>query len=118
MKIKLIVLLLLFYSVSSYAQKKLNIFCRVALDGVLYFPKNLGMLLPDSLRATVLINPRKDYKIKSLDDVLLFMGANGWKITSYDHRLDMYTLNREIYLDESAWEIYLEKLKDIGNRPK
>ncbi len=118
MKKKLFLLLLLFSSIASFAQKKINVFCRVALDGVILYPKNLGDFLPDSLRASVLLNPRKDYKIKNLDNVLLFMGANGWKITSYDHRLDMYTLNREIYLDESAWEIYLEKLKDTGNRPK
>ena len=65
MKKKLFLLLLLFSSIASFAQKKINVFCRVALDGVILYPKNLGDFLPDSLRASVLLNPRKDYKIKT-----------------------------------------------------
>jgi hypothetical protein len=117
-RIIIFILLLSSYSLRSFAQKKINIFCRIALNGVIYYPKNLEKLLPDSLRAIELINPKNEYKFKDLDDILLVMGANGWRITSFDPRVDLYTLNKELTLDEKEWESYREKLKSIEQKLK
>lgn len=119
MKITTCLSILFLFSISTFAQnKQVNIFCQMQYNGVIHYPKNLEKVLPDSIRKTVMIDPRKDYELKNSDDVLLLMGADGWDISSVNDRTRMYTLCRKITLDETAWELYTEKIKSLEEKVK
>jgi hypothetical protein len=107
------IFILLFLSISSFAQKEISLFCQVWPNGYLYYPKNLEKILPDSIKTAIMINPRNDFNMKNIDDVTLFMGANGWRICSFDNKSNYYILSREITVDEPTWELYIQKLKSI-----
>jgi hypothetical protein len=115
MKKNALIFCLLFLSIFTFAQTKIiMIFCEVGgWNGKLTYPSNLDKTLPDSIKSIVMINPRKDDNLKDPDDIVLFMGADGWRIASYDNRANLYILSREITMDEPAWELYTQKLKGV-----
>ena len=92
-----LIYILLFLFISSFAQtKEISLFSQVWPDGYLYYPKNLEKVLPDSIKTAVLINPRNDYNMKNIDDVILFMGAHGWRICSFDNKSNYRSKSEEI----------------------
>jgi hypothetical protein len=114
MKFHAFIIILSIFSISSFAQsRKVNIYGYVEFSGKVVYPKSLEKILPDSIRASTLINPRRDYKIKDFDNVLLFMCANGWNIASIDNKRGECTITKEITLDEKAWELYIAILKEL-----
>ncbi len=117
MKISGFILLTLFYSVCSFAQnKEVSIICSVDARGNIVYPKSLEKILPDSLKASILINIKKDYQINKAEDALLYMGANGWRICFYNSQTNYIIMNREILLDEAAWQLYIRKLQGTGSK--
>ena len=114
MKFLTFITILSIFSISSIAQsRKINIYGYVEFSGKVVYPKSLQKILPDSIRAYTLINPRRDYNIKDFDNVLLYMCANGWNIAGVDNRRGEYTITREITLDQKAWELYIAILKEL-----
>jgi hypothetical protein len=74
--------------------------------------------LPDSLKATALIDYRNQYRLRNADipKIILMMGANGWKLTSTLYHPDSktvdYILGRDILMDEATRKLYLKKIGD------
>jgi hypothetical protein len=79
---------------------------------------------------SILINPRKENNLKQLDDVLLWMSLNGWKLVSIRANTSggggnlsisteiSYYLSKEITLDDAARALFTEALRNVEKKSK
>jgi hypothetical protein len=115
MKALSITLLMVALSVCSFAQtKKTTIFCDVTSDGKVFY-YDLNKILPDSLSATLLVDPKKDHKFKNDMNVLMWMSLHGWNlrsILSNDRNYVHYLLSRDIELDDNARALFAASLEN------
>ena len=110
--------LVIFASVLYAQNQKTVIYCTVGITGLVHYG-DLATLLPDSLKASLLVDPRKDLKLRKLDHVLLYMFNNGWKLVAIESNVTgggmvttdtNYLLTKEIYLDAPARALFMEHL--------
>jgi hypothetical protein len=134
MKKIIFVLALSLLSVSAFAQKQtVTIFCSVDFNGNVnyntqdYATSNkklsniLNQILPDSIKAKVLVDPKKKYHFKYGNETLLWLAQNGWKIVSSignDNGNSFWLLSREIQLNAPARALFMEKLENLEIKPK
>jgi len=123
-----------FLSVTAFAQKQaVTIFCTVDFNGNVnyntqdYATNNnklsniLNQILPDSIKAKVLIDPKKEYHFKYGNETLLWLAQNGWKIVSSNgggNGNSFWLLSREIKLDAPARALFMEKLENLEIKTK
>jgi hypothetical protein len=119
MKKHLLLIIFGFISIAAFAQThKVDVFCTIDFLGNVNYI-GLSKLLPDSQKTAILIDYRKKYNIKKGDDVLLWMTLDGWKlVNAFTGNVNSFTylsymLSREILLDEPAYILYVENLKNI-----
>jgi hypothetical protein len=119
MKRLLFSLVLFVLSVSLKAQtRKIYIYCSVTAGARIKYFTNLEKALPDSLKAALLIDPRKETGLKDSYDAVLYMLAMGWRWTGNFGNIgvDGYTLEREVLLDEPTWELYIQRIKALETK--
>jgi hypothetical protein len=110
--------LLLFLSLSGICQsQKITIFCQVNPGGYMDY-NDLARILPDSIKTAVMIWPNKEHKIRLAEDALIWMELNGWKALNAfpNNGMTTYFLSREIYLDEAARKLFIEKLENVSKK--
>jgi hypothetical protein len=77
---------------------------------------DLKKLLPDSITAKLLIDPKKTYGLKKPYDVLLWMSTNGWKLVTTALQSSYYMMSKDIYLDKPAYDLYISKLTSSNKK--
>ncbi len=113
---------LIFLGLSSFAQMgKITIYCSVYTDGIHRDIKldfyGADKFLPDSLKAAVLIDYTKTYRLRAADEnsVLLLMSADGWKlstiISSTRVAPEYNILSKEIPVDEPTRQRYMDNIR-------
>jgi hypothetical protein len=108
-----LVLGLLFLTSSAQTQK-ITVFCHIDPIGKVFYG-NLAKFLPDSLKASVLVDARKEPGLRNVDNVLLWMSLNGWKVITSEPYLSggvasSYLLSKDIWLDAAARASVMDKL--------
>ncbi|HEY4147491.1 MAG TPA: hypothetical protein VGM41_01115 [Chitinophagaceae bacterium] len=121
------ILLLLALSFSSIAQtQKIAVFCRLFDNGKADYG-NLVALLPlvvtDSVKNSLLVDPRKDYHMNNLSDAYMLMTMNGWKLVAPNVDINGYgggvssgtyfLLTKDIYTDDKGKAIFMQRLKTV-----
>ena len=101
---------LFFITVASNGQQPNTIVHCVVIQGQVYYA-NLAKLLPDSIQAGLLIDPRKKFNMKPAN-VLLWMETQGWTIVSGSGDGGYIWMTKGIYLDDSARALYVQKLEN------
>ena len=119
MKASLFVLFILFSVLSVKAQKKeITVFCTIDFAGRAQYG-DLGKLLPDSLKSTLLIDPRKQVNLRNPLHVVLWMNENGWKLVTVISNVTSggmvtteygYFMSKQIYLDDAAAALFHQNL--------
>lgn len=116
----------------SFAQvQKTTIYCAANLSirsGRRLDYGNLDRLLPDSIKAAVLVNPSDDVRLRNWSDLALWMSLHGWKLSSWDSESggsngnvssqSWLIFSRDIYLDDSARALLLERVEKIESSGK
>jgi hypothetical protein len=127
MKAVVSVLLLLFVSGASFAQtQKTIVFCRISSAGQVNYG-NLEKLLPDSIKTSLLVDPRKEFKFRNADNVILWMSLNDWKLICTEANVNgmpgypvtasaNYLMSKEIVLDEVARAACLKGLETLEKK--
>ncbi len=87
---------------------------------------HLADLLPDSIKANLLIDPRKNFNMRDGNNILLWLEQKGWKLMAVDNPTNgiggnvssssTYILSKELDLDDSARTLFLQKLENIKNK--
>jgi hypothetical protein len=104
--------------------QKTVIYCTVGVTGIVRYG-DLAKFLPDSLKTSILVDPRKDLNLRKLDHVLLYMFNNGWKLASIESNVTgggmvtsdiYYFLTKEIYLDNAAHALFMQNLLNSEKR--
>lgn len=109
----------------SYSQApKIVVNCWIINSRVNY--GHLAELLPDSIKANLLIDPREKFKMRDGNLILLWLEQQGWKLTAIDNSTtgngglvssnSAYILSKEIYLDDAARTLFIQKLEGIENK--
>src|ERR1700761_7024626 len=111
MKTFFTIICLSFFTSLLFAQsQKTTIYCTVSISGRVDYG-DLANLLPDSLKTTLIIDPRKDLNLKKVNHVLLYLMNKGWKLVAEQSDVsgngivtttNYYVLTREIYLNPEA----------------
>ena len=119
----LILLSLCFVSVAQ--TQPTTIYCTISDVGKVNYG-NLDKLLPDSIKTSLLVDPRKQFKFRNAENVLLWMSLHGWKLVSAEASVGgiggnvssstFYLLSREINLDETARALLIQRLESIENK--
>jgi hypothetical protein len=115
---------LFIFTSSLFAQnRKTVIYCMVNVTGRVNYG-DLAKLLPDSLK-TLLVDPRKELKLRKLDHVLLYLINTGWKLSAEQPDVsgndvvtsnNSYLLTKEIYLDPPARALFMQNLLNIEKK--
>ncbi|MBS1601747.1 MAG: hypothetical protein JST42_03695 [Bacteroidetes bacterium] len=127
MRMILLGAILILISLASFAQgQSTTIYCSVnlsVLGGKRFEYGNLDKLLPDSVKAAVLVYPAKDMRLRNWNDLALWMSLHGWKLASWDAEALGFTgsvstqssliFSRDIYLDEAARALVLDRVEKI-----
>jgi hypothetical protein len=122
MKSLILSILSIFLGLSSFAQAgKITIYCNVSIHGshhdIQLDYMGADKFLPDSLKTTVLIDYTKTYLVRVADEnaMLLLMSADGWKLFSILNSTEfipvIYTLSKEIPVDEPTRQRYMENIR-------
>jgi hypothetical protein len=84
---------------------------------------HLAELLPDSAKSGLLVDLRKEFNFRDGNIILLWLEQHGWKLTGIDvegmsangniSTASTYILAKEIYLDDTARAIFLQRLEGI-----
>ncbi len=87
---------------------------------------HLADLLPDSIKANLLIDPRKNFNMRDGNNILLWLEQKGWKLMAVDNPTNgiggnvssssTYILSKELDLDDTARTLFLQKLENIENK--
>ena len=87
---------------------------------------HLAELLPDSIQANLLIDPREKFKMKDGNNILLWLEQQGWTLIGIDitgsgangnaFLSSTYILSKQIYLDDAARILFIQKLERIENK--
>ena len=119
MKPALLSITLVLLGFFSQAQtQKVIIYCEIhsTISGPKIDYYGLDAFLPDSIKATVLLDYKNQYRFRNADiqKIILLMGAEGWKLSSIllDTNTIEYILSREIPMDEATRQQYLKKIGD------
>ena len=110
----------------SYSQRPNTVInCYIRNGRVIY--GHLAQLLPDSIQANLLIDPHDKFKMKDGNNILLWLEQQGWRLIGIDvagagvnGNADLsstYVMSKEIYLDDAARALFLQKLENIENKP-
>ena len=111
--------------VSHSQTPKIVVNCWINNGRVLYGP--LQELLPDSIKANLLVDPRQKFNLRECNNVLLWLEQRGWKLVAVDAGNgsfgnipgnSIYILSKDIYLDDAARTLFLQKLENIENKRK
>jgi hypothetical protein len=125
MKAILLVSVLACLTLASYSQaRKIVVNCWI-IDGRVNYG-HLGALLPDSIKANLLVDPRQRFNLRDVGDILLWLEQQGWKLMAVDagtngikgniYPNSIYILSKDIYLDDAARVLFLQKLESIENK--
>jgi len=128
---KLLLTLLLCVSsfvVFAQAHKRITVYCAISSNGKIDYG-DLKKLLPDSINAKLLVDPRTQYGIKKTDHTLLLMSTYGWKIASviadvsgggrtFSSSSSEYLMSKDIYLSAPAYSLYFNNLINIETKKK
>ena|ERR1700733_1132557 len=123
MKTTTLFIALILLGFCSYSQtQKVTVYCELynGIAGLRIDYGDLGKFLPDSLKTAVLKDSIDKYDLLSDDitNVLLLMGADGWKVSvSIDER-GSYLLSKEISMDGPTRQLYYDKIMSSLNKPK
>src|SRR5258707_1486293 len=87
---------------------------------------HLADLLPDSIKANLVIDPRKNFNMRDGNNILLWLEQKGWKLMAVDNPTNgiggnvssssTYILSKELDLDDTARTLFLQKLENIENK--
>jgi hypothetical protein len=123
----LIVFVLVFATLISHAQESKTVINCYIRDGKVNYGR-LSELLPDSIQANLLIDPREKFKIKDENNILLWLEQQGWKLIGIDitgsgangnaFLSSTYILSKETDLDDAARLLFIQKLERIENKNK
>jgi len=129
MKIIFLMSLLVCVTLVSYSQTpKVVVNCWIFNGRVNY--GNLKELLPDSITANLLVDPRQKFNLRENADILLWLEQQGWTIRTVTMPWttvgifgnlpynSVCILSKEIYLDDAARALFLQKLEGIENKHK
>ena len=121
----LIMFVLVFATLTSQAQGPKTVINCYIRDGRVNYGR-LAELLPDSIQANLLIDPREKFKMKDGNNILLWLEQRGWKLIGIDitgsgangnaFLSSTYILSKQIYLDDSARMLFIQKLEKIENK--
>ncbi|GGA84752.1 hypothetical protein [Puia dinghuensis] len=125
MRNTLLILVLVGATLTSHSQTPNTVInCWIDNGGVNY--GHLAELLPDSITANLLVNPRKKFHMRDGNVILLWLEQQGWKLLAVDvsasgsggnvFSRSNYILSKEIYLDDAARTLFLQKLEGIENK--
>ena len=125
MKNILLLSVLVCAALGSYSQAPNTVVnCWIANGRVNY--GHLTELLPDSIKATLLVDPHKEFHMRDGNVILLWLEQRGWKLMATDNSASgtggivysssSYIMSKEIYLDEAARALFLQKLEGIENK--
>ena len=109
----------------SYCQRPNTVINCYIRDGRVNYG-HLAQLLPDSIQANLLIDPREKFKMKDGNNILLWLEQQGWRLMGIDisgsgsngnaFLSSTYILSKEIYLDDVARTLFLQKLENIEKK--
>jgi hypothetical protein len=122
MKAILITATLVLFNLIPFAQTpKTIVNCWITDGNVNYGP--LDQVLPDSIKSRLLVDPRKEFNLKDGNNILLWMEQQGWRLVGVDVSTSgggngiasrsTYILAREIFLDDPARAIFLQRLQNL-----
>jgi len=121
----LIMFVLVFATLTSQAQEPQTVINCYIRDGRVNYGR-LAELLPDSIQANLLIDPREKFKMKDGNNILLWLEQRGWKLIGIDitgsgangnaFLSSTYILSKNIYLDDAARMLFVQKLERIENK--
>ena len=84
---------------------------------------HLDVLLPDSLKITLLVDLRKKFNMRDGNNLLLWLEQQGWRLVGVDvsaggsngnvSSSSTYILSKDIYLNDEARASFLQKLESI-----
>jgi len=117
--------ILAFAALVSYSQTpKTIVNCWIANGHVNY--GHLAELLPDSIKATLLVDPGKKFNMRDGNNILLWLEQRGWKFMGVDNTAtgtggivssrSTYILSKELYLDDAARALFIQKLEIIESK--
>ena len=123
----LVVFVLVFATLISHAQGPKTVINCYIRDGKVNYGR-LAELLPDTIQANLLIDPREKFKMKDGNNILLWLEQQGWKLIGIDitgsgaygnaFPSSTYILSKEIYLVDAARMLFIQKLERIENKNK
>jgi hypothetical protein len=123
----LIIVVLVFVTLISHAQEPRTVINCYIRDGKVNYG-HLAVLLPDSIQANLLIDPREKFKMKDGNNILLWLEQQGWTLMGIDitgtgangnaFLSSTYILSKKIYLDSAARMLFIQKLERIDNKNK
>ena len=116
---------LVFATLISHSQEPKTVINCYIRDGKVNYGR-LAELLPDTIQANLLIDPREKFKMKDGNNILLWLEQQGWKLIGIDitgsgangnaFPSSTYILSKEIYLDDAARMLFIQKLERIENK--
>jgi hypothetical protein len=125
MKTLFLLFILVCVAMVSYSQRPNTVINCYIRDGRVNYA-HLAQLLPDSIQANLLIDPREKFKMKDGNNILLWLEQQGWRLMGVDvtgsgvnGNADLsstYVMSKEIYLDDAARVLFLQKLENIENK--
>ena len=125
MRFILVMFLLVFATLVSYSQEPKTVVNCYIRDGKVNYGR-LAELLPDSSQASLLVDPREKFKMKDGNNILLWLEQQGWKLIAIDitgsgangnaFLSSTYILSKQIYLDDAARMLFIQKLERIENK--
>lgn len=125
MRCILVTFALVFATLISHSQEPQTVInCYIRSGKVNY--GHLAELLPDSIKANLLIDPREKFKMKDGNNILLWLEQQGWELVGIDitgsgtngnaFLSSTYILSKKIYLDDAARMLFIQKLERIENK--
>ena len=121
----LVMFVLVFATLVSYSQEPKTVVNCYIRDGKVNYGR-LAELLPDSSQASLLVDPREKFKMKDGNNILLWLEQQGWKLIAIDitgsgangnaFLSSTYILSKQIYLDDAARMLFIQKLERIENK--
>jgi hypothetical protein len=116
---------LVFATLISHSQEPKTVINCYIRDGKVNYG-HLAELLPNSIQANLLIDPREKFKMKDGNNILLWLEQQGWTLIGIDitgsgangnaFLSSTYILSKQIYLDDSARMLFIQKLEKIENK--
>lgn len=122
MKPLLLISAMLFTGLASFAQTPNTVVnCWISNGKINY--GHLPDLLPDSIKSSLLVDPGRQFHLKDGNNILLWLEQQGWHLLAVDveafgsngsvESRSTYILSKEIYLDDTARGIFLQRLQNI-----